>query len=221
MAEITAPRRAVAAALLFLAAAVLAGVMPQQHATVYRLFGLVEGLLAILLTFILLEQQVWERPPGPLGWIAVVYGTAANGQILALLLPGPGFLQWMSVLGFLFLAWPALAITSRRRLVGLLAGAAVLLALLSFSVIPFLWERSGSAFGGVLGLGSALDGIRRLVVDHEPLRPAGQLMGVVAVGLWALATRLLWKHGGEEEDWLASVPEGIRRQLDPSRPSAE
>lgn len=214
----TQGRKGVAAALLFLGAAALAGVVPRENATVYRVFGLVEGSLALLFTFVLLERRVWERTPGFLGALAVAYGTAANAQILALLLPAPGLLQWVCVIGVVFLAWAALALTSRARLIALLGGLAVILALVKFSIVPVLWSRSGPAPGEAFGLGTALEGVRRLVVDYEPVPPGAQLFGVAAIALWALATRTLWRAGDDEEDWLATVPGGIRRRLRADRP---
>lgn len=210
----TPARRAVAAAILFLLTAILAGVVPAERATIYRTFGLVEGLLAFLLVYILLEQRVWNRPPGALGWLAVSYGALATAQIFALLLPAPGVLQWVSVVAVLLLAWSALAIGSRRRLIGVLAGLAVMLALLKHSVIPLVWEHSGPGPGEAFGVGSALESVRRLVVDYEPIPRSSQLLGVLAVALWIAATRLLWMPLSEEAEWLASVPETIRGRLD-------
>lgn len=192
MAEMTPGRRAVAAALMFLLAAALAGISPGDSATTYRVFWLPEGLLAFLLTFALIEGRVWQRSPGPLGWIAIGYGTLANAQILTLLLPPPGIVSWVSLIGVLFLLLAALAMSSRRRLVGLLAGMSVLLAMIKFSVIPFLWVRSGPAPGEAFGLGTGLDRIRRLVVDYQPVPHEGQLLGLAAIGLWIMATRMLW-----------------------------
>lgn len=192
MAELTPGRRSVAAALLFLLAAVLAGVVPGARGTEYRAFGMMEGLLAMLLTYLLLDRGVWYRPPQWHGCIAIGYAVLANAQILSLLLPPPGVVQWISVIGFLFLLIAGLAVGSPQRLVGLLAGASVLLALLKFSVIPFLWDRSGPGPGEAFGLGSGLDRIRRVVVDHQPVSPEAELLGVAAVALWVLATRVLW-----------------------------
>ena len=192
MAEMTRGRGAVAAALLFLLAAALAGVTPGERGTDYRVFGMLEGLLALLLTYLLLDRGVWTRTPGWLGWIAVGYGTIASAQVLSLVIPPPGVVQWVSVIGFLFVLIAALGIGSRHRLIGLLAGATVLLALLKFSVIPFLWDRSGPGPGEAFGLGSGLERVRRMVVEHQPISPEAELLGVLAVALWVLYTRLLW-----------------------------
>lgn len=192
MAELTHARRAVAAALLFLLAAVLAGVTPGEAGTSYRLFWLPEGLLGVLLTFALLDGRGWTRPAGMLGWLPVGYGTLANAQILALLLPPPGIVNWFAVVGVMFVLLAALALTAPRRMMALLAGMGVLLALIKFSVIPFLWARSGPGPGEALGLGSGLERLRRLVVEHEPVSQEGQLLGLIAVCLWVVATRLLW-----------------------------
>lgn len=192
MATLTPARRSVAAALLFLLAAVLAGISPGPDRTIYQTFGVTEALLAFLLTYLLVVGGAWQRAPGVTGGVALAYGTVANGQLLSLLLPPPGVVQWVAVVGFLFVALASLAITSRQRLVGILAGAATLLALLKFSVIPFVWARSGPQPGEAFGLGSGLDRIRRMVVEYEPISAEGQMVGVAAIGLWIVATALLW-----------------------------
>ncbi|HET7320905.1 MAG TPA: hypothetical protein VFI96_00245, partial [Longimicrobiaceae bacterium] len=101
---LTAARRAVAASLLFLLGAALAGIVPRATGLEYRVFGLVEGVLGLYLSYVLLLRRVWVRPPGALGWMVVAYGTLANTQILALLLPPPGVLQWVVVTGLAFSA---------------------------------------------------------------------------------------------------------------------
>lgn len=188
----TPGRRAVAAALLFLLAGVLAGVTPGERGTEYRVFGMLDALLALLLTYLLLDRGVWRRTPGWIGWIAIGYAAIASAQVLALLIPPPGVVQWISVVGFLFVLIAALGVRTRHRLVGLLGGATVLLALLKFSVIPFVWERSGPGPGEAFGLGAGLERIRRMVVDYQPVSPEAELLGGVAVALWVLGTRLLW-----------------------------
>ncbi len=191
---LTPSRRAVAATLLFLGAGALAGVTLRPQGVVeYRAFGLTEGLFALLLTYLLLLRGVWLRPPGPLGWIAVAYGTLAGAQLLELLLPPPGILEWVVVTALVFTAWAALAGGSRERVIASLAGLALLLALLNFSVIPVVWERAGPAPGAAFGLGDLAEGFRRLFVDYRPVRPGGQLIAFLAVGCWAFATRLLWE----------------------------
>lgn len=195
---LTPARRGVAAALLFLAAGALAGVTLREQGIEYRTFGLTEGLFALLLSYVLLLREVWIRPAGAVGWLAVVYGTLAGAQVLELLFPPPGIVEWVVVTGLVFTAWAALAGGSRERVVASLAGLALLLALLKFSVIPVLWERAGPAPGAALGLGDLAEGVRRLVADHRPVRPAGQLVGFLAIGCWALATRLLWVEDAAE-----------------------
>lgn len=191
-APLTPERRAVAAALLFLAAGALAGITLRTQGVEYRTFGLTEGLFALLLTYLLLLRGVWRRPPGVIGWIAVVYGTLAGAQILELLFPPPGIVEWVVVTGLAFSAWGALAGGTRERLVASLAGLALLLALLNFSVIPAIWDRAGPAPGEAFGLGNLAESFRRLFVDYQPTRPAGQLVAFLGIGCWALATRLLW-----------------------------
>jgi hypothetical protein len=192
-APLTPARRAVAAALLFLGSAALAGIQLVEAGTRYRIPALTEGVFALLLTYILLLRGAWIRPAGWLGWLAVAYGAAANAQLLELLLPPPGVIEWMAVFVLAFAAWGALTSGTRTRLLASLASLALLLALVRYSVIPVLWERVGPAPGAAFGLGDAAEAVRRILADYEPTRPAGQLLGLLALALWALGTRLLWE----------------------------
>lgn len=188
----TPARRAVAAALAFLAAAALAGVVLLPDGVQYRPFGMVEGVFAVLLSYLLVHRRGWEAPETVVAWVAVAYGTVASAQVLELLLPPPGMVEWMVVAGVAVTAWGAFAGGTRRRLVFSLASLALLLAVLKFSVIPVLWTRLGPAPGTALGLGDMAEGMRRVFADYQPVRPVGQVVGAAAVALWALGTRLLW-----------------------------
>ncbi|MBA2243386.1 MAG: hypothetical protein H0W11_00380 [Gemmatimonadetes bacterium] len=210
---LTPGRRGIAAALLFLGSAALAGVTLPYGGVEYRVFGLTEGLLALLLCYILLLRRVWLRPPGVAGWLAVGYGTLATAQLLELLLPPAGIIEWIVVTGLALTAWAALSGGTRQRMLGSLASLSLLLALFKFSVIPFVWERAGPAPGAALGLGNVAESFRRLFVDYQPLRQEGQLVGFLAIVLWALGTRLLWPAGVEEEEWREVLPK-IRRLLE-------
>jgi hypothetical protein len=192
---LTPARRAVAASLLFLAAAALAGVTPHPEGVEYRAAGLVEGILGLYLGYVLFLRGVWLRPPGALGWVAAVYGVLANAQLATLLLPPAGVLQWMVVTGLAFSAFAALAARSPARLLAGLAAVALLLALLKFSVVPVLWAHAGPAAGTAWGLGDLADSFRRLFVDYRPLRPGGELPGVLAIAAWCAGTRVLWGEG--------------------------
>ncbi len=189
----TDAQRATAAALLFLAAGALAGVAPVEGGVEYRVFGMVEGVFALLLAYLLMMRGAWTRPAGVLGWMAIAYGTVATAQVLELLFPPPGLVEWVVVAGVAIAAWGVFSGGTRRRLVGSLASLAVLLALLKFSVIPVLWERlGGPAQGTAFGLGDLAETVRRVFADHRPMRRGGELVGFVALCCWALATRVLW-----------------------------
>jgi len=188
----TAAQRAVAASLLFLASAVLAGVTLVEHGVEYHLFGLVEGVFALLLGYILVLRGAWPAPAGLCGWAAVVYGTVATAQVLELLFPPPGLVQWVVVTGVAIAAWGVFSAGSPRRLVASLASLAVVLALVRYSVIPVLWAHLGPAQGTALGLGNIAESARRVFADWHPVRPASELIGFVAVCCWALATRMVW-----------------------------
>lgn len=198
----TTSQRQVAAALVFLASGAVAGVALVPEGVEYRAFGMVEGVFALLLAYLLVYRGAWERPIGATGWIAVAYGTLASAQALELLLPPPGMIEWMVVAGIAVTAWGAFSGGTRRRLIFSLASLALLLAVLKFSVIPVLWARMGPAAGTAFGLGDAAESVRRTFADYRPLRPIGQMVGFFALALWALGTRLLWPEAaaGREDD---------------------
>lgn len=187
----TPAQRSVAAALLFLAAAALAGVTPQETGVQYRTFGIVEGVFALLLTYVLLQRRAWASPVGVPGWAAIVYGTLASAQIAEFLFPPPGIVEWVVVATLALSGWGALSRGPRRRLVFGLATLTLLLALLRYSVIPVMWG-VGPQPGDLLGVGEMAEGARRVFAEHLPVKPIGQLLGFAAVASWALATRLLW-----------------------------
>jgi hypothetical protein len=188
----TAAQRHAAAALVFLASGTVAGIALVPDGVEYRAFGMVEGVFALLLAYLLVFRGAWARPETLTGWMAVVYGVLASAQVMELLLPPPGMIEWMVVAGIAVTAWGAFSGGTRRRLVFSLASLALLLAVLKFSVIPVLWGRMGPAAGTGFGLGDVAESVRRTFADYRPLRPAGQLVGFAALALWALGTRLLW-----------------------------
>ncbi len=188
----TAAQRHVVAAFVFLASATVAGIALVPGGVEYRAFGMVEGVFALLLAYLLVFRGAWERPQTLTGWMATAYAVVASAQCLELLLPPPGMIEWMVVAGIAVTAWGAFSGGTRRRLVVSLASLALLLAVLTFSVIPVLWVRMGPAAGTAFGLGDVAESVRRAFADYRPLRPVGQLVGFAALGLWALGTRLLW-----------------------------
>lgn len=210
------PRRQVAAALLFLACATLAGIAPAAAAVEYHVFGLVEGLLALLLSYILVLRGAWAGGRGPLGGLALAYGTLANAQIWELLLPAPGVLEWVVVTGIAFTAWGALGRGSRHRLVAALASLALLLAVLKFSVVPALWNQVGPAPGEALGLGNLAERSRRLLAGSPP-EAGAQWIGVVAISLWTLGTALLWPRASRKRRRRTEPAVALATREDPLR----
>lgn len=201
----TAAQRHVLAALAFLASATVAGIALVPDGVEYRAFGMVEGVFALLLAYLLVFRGAWERPETLTGWLAVGYGVVASAQCLELLLPPPGMIEWMVVAGIAVTAWGAFSGGTRRRLVVSLASLALLLAVLTFSVIPVLWARMGPAAGTAFGLGDVAEAARRTFADYRPLRPLGQLVGFGALALWAVGTRLLWPPDAMESASVDAV----------------
>jgi hypothetical protein len=190
----TEARRALASAYLVLLAAVLAGVVPAGQGVEYHLFGMLEGVFALLLAYLLVLRGAWPRAGGVAGWAARVYGVVATAQVLGVLLPPPGVVQWVVVAGVAISAWGAFSASSRRRLMASLGSLAVLLALVRYSVIPVLWARIGPAAGTAFGLGDVAESGRRIFADWQPPTAAAQLFGFAAVCAWALATRVSWSE---------------------------
>lgn len=188
---VTDARRGVAAALLFWACAALAGVVPETAGLSYRSFGMTEGVFALLLGYLLVLRGVWVRPVDLFGWLAIGYGTFASAQMLELLLPPPGAIEWVVVTGLAIVSWGALGTGSPRRVLASLGSLALLLALLRYSVIPVLWERLGPRAGEAFGLGDMAEGARRFMVDYQPAGPGAELIAFLALCSWAGGTRLL------------------------------
>lgn len=197
-------RRALGAALLFLAAAVLAGVTLYVDGVGYRLLGVPAGVLAIFLAWVLRARGAWAGAGWPAA-LALAYGTAATAQLLAMLLPPPGVLEWVATTALALFALSLASVPSRERLVALLGAAAAVLAVLRFSVVPVLWARLGGGSSAPFGLGAVAEGFRRAIVDERPLRPGAQLVALLALACWVLATRLLWA-GPESGDALGTLP---------------
>lgn len=190
-ATLTPARRAVAAALLFLGSATVAGIYLTGEGVRYRTFGVPEGTFALLLAYVLVLRHVWPAPEGVIGWLPVAYGTLATAQVLELLFPPPGVIEWVVVTGVAVHAWGTVGVATRHQLVMRLASLAVLLALLRFSVLPVLWG-STEAQTGLLGLENPVTSARRWIFSFDPITPAGEGLAFVALCLWALATRVVW-----------------------------
>jgi hypothetical protein len=203
----TAAQRSVAAALLFALAALVAGVAPGDEGVRYAVFGAVEGLFALLLAQALVARGFWPRPGGVTGWLALAYGTLAAAQLLEFLLPPPGVVEWVVVIGLLFSAWGLFGSGGRRRIAHSLAAVAVLLALIRYSVVPRLWTLGPEAGTG-LGLGNLAEGVRSALAEPRPAGAAAQLCGVLAAVLWAAATRLLWVPAADRGGSPDSVDSG-------------
>jgi hypothetical protein len=198
----TRSRREMAAAYVFLLAAVLAGITPVEKGVEYHAFGMLEGVLALLLGYLLVLRGVWPRPRCVTRWAVLIYGVVATAQLLGVLLPPPGLVQWVVVAGVAVSAWGAFS-GSRRRLVASLGTLAVMLALVRYSVIPVLWQRIGPAAGTAFGLGDVAESGRRIFADWHPTTPAAQLVAFLAVCGWALGTYLAMEAETDTDELAA------------------
>lgn len=184
-------RRAVAAALLFLLAAALAGLeLPAGGGVAWRVFGLVEATLALVLSYLLVERRVWARPRTPTRALAVGYGALATAQLWQRLLPPGGALRIVVVVAVTFALWGALGRAAPRRVLVSLGVLAALLALVRYEIAP-AGQALGPEPGTAWGLGDLAESARRALLGAEPERPAGQLVAATAVAAWAVATALL------------------------------
>jgi hypothetical protein len=190
---VSSPRAAILASCSFLLSGALAGSTLRVDGIEYRLFGMTEGVFALFLLYLLVQRRIWSQPVRWDGWLVAAYGFWATAQLLQLLLPPPGLLEWIVVPALVLAAWAALLGTgSRERLVASLGVTAVLLALVNFSIVPALWASSEAATETAFGVGSVARGLRQLVVAYEPVAPATHLLGVLSIALWGLGTRLIW-----------------------------
>ncbi len=204
--------RAVMVGSVFLWSAVLAGVRIDGPGLGYRAFGLVEGLIALLLLVSLVRSGALPRPHGPWPTVALVYGGAATAQLVAPLLPPPGVLEWVVIAGLLAFVWGAAYGLHRSRLclaLGITAGAR---AALKFSVLPFVWSRTQLPETPVIDLRDLGEGLKGLFIDYTPTAPGTQAVVLAAILLWGLAVWLAWPPE-DEGVWVRRLPPSERDRL--------
>lgn len=207
-----APGSAVAVCSLFLSSFLLAGLWVGGSGVEYRLFSLVDGLAALIILYMLISARVLSWSAGVWGFILLAYAAAATAQLLALLLPPPGVLEWVVLGALLVFAWNVGYGIHRTRLLLGLGLVAVGLAALKYSVLPFIWSRTQLPETPLLNLRGLGDQLRGLFIAYTPPRPITQLFAFAAVLAWSLAVWLQWP-AERRTDWLQRLSRADRDRL--------
>lgn len=206
------PGRGLLVTVFFLAAFTLGGVWVGPMGVEYRVFGLVDGLAALLIVYALVRVNALARPVRVWGTLALAYALGAAAQLVALLLPPPGVLEWLVLLVILYFAWNAGPGGHRDRVVLGLGLGALALAALNYSLLPHLWMRTQLPETPIIDLRALGEGVKGLVVVYEPSRPVTQLFAFAAVLSWALGLWAQWPRE-DREDWLRRLSRADRDRL--------
>jgi len=199
-------------AVLFLAAFFFGGLWVGSLGVEYRLFGLVDGLAALLIVYVLLNTGALSWPVDVWGALVLVYAAAATAQLIALLLPPPGVLEWIVLGILLYAALGASYAVHRTRVMMTLGLAAVALALLKYSALPFVWGRARLPSTPVVDLEELGEGVKALILEYAPSEPVTQLYAFLAIVAWVLGLWLQWPPE-EEEDWVRRLSRSDRDRL--------
>lgn len=206
------PAAASGVAALLVISFFFAGLWVGSAGVDYRVFGLVDGIAALLILYVFLNTRILSWPQGPWGALVLVYTGAATAQLVALLLPPPGVLQWVVLGVLLYFAWSAGFGAHRSRILLALGLVALALAALKYSVLPFVWSRAELPETPLVDLRALGEGIKGLVVVYVPSRPIAQLYAFTAILAWVLAIWLQWPPEGHD-DWLRQLSRGDRDRL--------
>ncbi len=206
------PGAAFGVSALFILAFALGGLWVDWTGVEYRLFGLVDGLAALLVLYVLLNSGVLSWPRGNWGVVVLVCAAAATAQLVALLLPPPGLLEWIVIGVLLYVAWNASYGAHRTRVMLTLGLVSLALAALKYSVLPFIWARTELPSTPLLDLRALGEGVKGLVALYVPSQPVTQVIAFTAILAWVLAVWLQWPPAGED-DWLRRLPRGDRDRL--------
>jgi hypothetical protein len=206
------PAAAAGVAALFLVAFFFGGIWVGPLGVDFRVFGLVEGVAALLLVYVFLNTGILSWPRGFWGALVLIYAAAATAQLVAMLLPPPGALQWLVLGLLLYFSWSVGFGAHRTRIlmgVGLIGLA---LAALKYSILPFVWARTELPQTPIFDLRALVEGIKGLVVVYVPSRPVTQAMALAAILAWVLA--IWWQWPPERhDDWLRQLSRDDRDRL--------
>lgn len=206
------PGAAVGVCSLFLVAFFFGGLRLGITRLEYQLFGLVDGLAALLILYVMLNTAALSWPREVWGAVVLIYAAAATAQLVSLLLPEPGLVEWFVLIVLLYFAWNASYSAHRTRVMLALGTVALALAALKYSVLPFIWARADLPQTPILDLRILAEGIKGLLAVHVPTRPITQVFAFAALIAWVLAVWLQWPPEAED-DWLWRLPRGERDRL--------
>lgn len=178
----------------------------------YRVFGLVDALAALLILYVLLNTQVLSWPRDAFGGFVLLYAGIATAQLVGLLLPPPGVIEWFVLAVLIIFAWGASFGVHRTRIVLGLGLASVALAALRYSVLPFIWASTRLPETPVVNLRSLGESFKTLLVAYEPSRPITQFYALLAILAWAGAVWLQWPPPADD-DWIRQLPRSERDRL--------
>lgn len=200
--------------MLLLGSAILTGLrLPARgdRTLAFEGFGFVEGVLALLVLFLFLQQGVLASPRHLLERALLAYWLGSTAVLLKLALPPPGLGYWIGTVLIAAALLGASGGEDRRRTLLTLGLAIALCGTLRFAIIPFVWRHASLPDLGPLELGGISDWAKGLVTEHEPVRAGNQVLNVMGVALYAVALRRSWPDelhdplsglGPEERDRL-------------------
>lgn len=197
---------------LFLVAFFLGGWRLSDTRIEYHLFGLVDGLAALLIVYVMLNTAALSWPRDRWGIVVLAYAAAATAQLVSLLLPEPGLVEWLVLIALLYFAWNASYSAHRTRVMLALGTVAVALAAVKYSVLPFIWARANLPQTPFLDLRALSEGVKGLLAVDVPTRPITQVFAFGALLAWVLGVWLQWPPEAED-DWLWRLPRGDRDRL--------
>ncbi len=206
------PSVALLASLLFLSAFFFGGLWLDAVQLDYHIFSLVDGLAALLVVYVLLNTSVLSWPRDVWGTVVVVYAAVATAQLISMLLPPPGLVQWI-VLGLLiYFAWSAVFSVHRTRIVLSLGLVALALAALKYSVLPFVWSVTELPQTPILDLRALSESVRRLFAAYVPSHPMTQVFAFAAILAWVAGIWVGWPPE-PEDDWIRRLSRAERDRL--------
>lgn len=206
------PAAAALASLLFLLAFFFGGLWLDVAQLEYHLFDIVDGVAALLVVYVLLNTAVLSWPRDGWGVVVLIYAAVATAQLISMLLPPPGLVQWI-VLGLLiYFAWSAVFSVHRTRIVLSLGLVALALAALKYSVLPFVWSVTEMPRTPILDLRALSESVRRLFAVYVPSQPLTQVFAFAAILVWVVGVWVQWPPE-PEDDWMRRLSRGERDRL--------